>query len=73
MDRVMKDRNVMAEIPGILFGRLEVVDEALQAGLESKTRLFRDYAEWLHQGGGSDDGRIWTLRLETDEVDVEEI
>jgi hypothetical protein len=73
MDRVVKDRNAMAGIPEILFGRLEVIDEALQAGLESKTRLFRDYAEWLHQDGGSDDGRIWTLRLEADEVNVEKI
>ena len=73
MDRVVKDRNVMAGIPEILFGRLKVVDEALQAGLESKARLFRDYAEWLHQDGGLDDGRIWALGLEADEVDVEEI
>jgi hypothetical protein len=68
MDRVVRDRNVLVRIPETLFGRLDIVDKALQAGLESKTRMFRDYAEWLHQNIGSDNGRIRALRLETDRV-----
>ena len=73
MDRVVRDRNVLVKIPETLFGRLDVVDKALQAGLESKIRSFQDYTEWLHHDTGSDHGRIWTLSFKADGVDVEEI
>jgi hypothetical protein len=52
MDRVVRDRNVLVKILETLFGRLDVVDKALQAGLESKTRSFQDYTEWLHHDTG---------------------